>query len=97
MGLQPHGHGTGARRVGGTRSGGLRKLLPLLLGLVLAIALAVLLISLIGGDDSDDGGNTGSNSGQLAAGGVSLLPPLRTASQPRPARPRPARTSWCSR
>jgi hypothetical protein len=64
---------TGSRRVGGTRSGGLRKLLPLLLGLLLAILLAVVLISLIGGDDSDD--NAGSDSGRLAAGGVSLLPP----------------------
>ena len=70
----PHGHRTGARRVGGS-GGGLRKLLPLLLGVLLAVLLALLLISLIGGDDSDDGGNTGSNSGQLAAGGVSLLPP----------------------
>jgi hypothetical protein len=64
---------TGSRRVGGS-GGGLRKLLPLLLGVVLAIALALLLISLIGGDDSD-GGNTGSNAGQLTANGVSLLPP----------------------
>jgi hypothetical protein len=66
---------TGSRRVGGTRSSGTRKLLPLLLGLVLAIALALLLISLIGGDDSGDGGDTGSNAGQLTANGVSLLPP----------------------
>jgi hypothetical protein len=64
----------GSRRIGGTRSGGTRKLLPLLLGLVLAIALAVLLISLIGGDDSGDG-NTGSSGGQLTASGISLLPP----------------------
>jgi hypothetical protein len=64
---------TGSRRVGGTRSGGLRKLLPLLLGLVLAIALAVLLISLSGGDDSDD--TAGSDSGRLTAGGAELLPP----------------------
>jgi hypothetical protein len=70
----PRRQRTGARRVEGS-GGGLRKLLPLLLGVLLAVLLALLLISLIGGDDSDDGGNTGSNSGQLAAGGVSLLPP----------------------
>jgi hypothetical protein len=71
----PHRHRTGARRVDGSARGGLRKLLPLLLGVLLAVLLALLLIALIGGDDSDDGGNTGSNVGQLAAGGVSLLPP----------------------
>jgi hypothetical protein len=71
----PHRHRTGARRVDGSPRGGLRKLLPLLLGVLLAVLLALLLISLIGGDDSDDGDNAGSNVGQLAAGGVSLLPP----------------------
>ena len=62
---------SGARRVEGRSGGGLRKLLPLLLGLLLAALLAVLLISLIGGDD--DGG--GSDAGQLNAGGAQLLPP----------------------
>ncbi|MBD0282497.1 MAG: hypothetical protein ICV69_09950 [Thermoleophilaceae bacterium] len=71
----PRSNRTGARRAGGTHSGGLRKLLPLLIGVLLAILLALLLISLIGGDDSDDGGNAGSNVGQLAAGSVRLLPP----------------------
>jgi hypothetical protein len=61
----------GARRVEGTRSGGRRKLLPLLLGLLLAALLAILLISLIGGDD--DGGD--SDAGRLNAGGAQLLPP----------------------
>jgi hypothetical protein len=68
----PHRHRTGSRRVEGTTSGGLRKLLPLLLGLLLAVLLAVVLISLIGGDDSDDGG---SNAGQLTVGNAKLLPP----------------------
>jgi hypothetical protein len=66
---------TGSRRVDGTRSGGTRKRLPLLLGLVLAIALTLLLISLVAGDDSGDGSNTGSSARQLTASGVSLLPP----------------------
>jgi hypothetical protein len=65
----PHSQRTGSRRVAGSGSGGLRKLLPLLLGLLLA----VLLIALIGGDDSDD--KAGSGSGRLAAGGAELLPP----------------------
>jgi|SRR5215211_3621180 len=65
----PHSQRTGSRRVAGSGSGGLRKLLPLLLGLLLA----VLLIALIGGDDSDD--KAGSDSGRLAAGGAELLPP----------------------
>ena len=71
----PHRNRTGSRRVEGSGSGGMRKLLPLLLGLLVAGLLALLLISLIGGDDSDDGGNAGSNAGQLAAGGTKLLPP----------------------
>ncbi len=70
----PRSNQTGARRAGGTHSGGSRKLLPLLLGLLAAIAVVLLLISLIGGDDSD-GGTTGSNAGRLTANGVSLLPP----------------------
>ena len=63
----------GARRVEGRNrsGGGLRKLVPLLLGLLLAILLAVLLISVIGGDDD----NRGSDAGQLTAGNTSLLPP----------------------
>jgi hypothetical protein len=71
----PHARRTGARRAGGTGSGGLRRLLPLRLGLLLAALLAILLISLIGGDDSDDGGTTGSDAGQLTAGTAKLLPP----------------------
>lgn len=68
-------HRTGSRRVEGTGSGGgLRKLVPVLLGLLLAALLAVLLISLIGGDDGD-GGSTGSDAGQLSAGNTQLLPP----------------------
>ena len=69
----PHSQRTGSRRVAGSGSGGLRKLLPLLLGLLLAVLLAGLLIALIGGDDSDD--KAGSDSGRLAAGGAELLPP----------------------
>jgi hypothetical protein len=63
----------GARRVEGRdrSGGGLRKLLPLLLGLLLAILLAVLLISLIGGDDD----TSSSDGGSLTAGNASLLPP----------------------
>ena len=71
--VAPHRNRTGSRRVEGSGSGGMRKLLPLLLGLLVAGLLALLLISLIGGDD--DGGNSGSNAGQLAAGGTKLLPP----------------------
>jgi hypothetical protein len=62
---------SGARRVEGRSSGGLRKLLPLLLGLLLAVLLAVLLISLIGGDDD----KSSSDAGQLTAGNAQLLPP----------------------
>jgi hypothetical protein len=69
----PHSQRTGSRRVAGSGSGGLRKLLPLLLGVLLAVLLAVLLIALIGGDDSDD--KAGSDSGRLAARGAELLPP----------------------
>jgi len=62
----------GARRVEGRhRSGGVRKLLPLVLGLLLAILLAVLLISLIGGDDD----KSSSDAGRLTAGNARLLPP----------------------
>jgi hypothetical protein len=63
----------GARRVEGRNrsGGGLRKLLPLLLGMLLAILLAVLLISLIGGDDD----KSSSGAGQLTAGNAQLLPP----------------------
>ena len=62
----------GARRVkGGHRSGGLRKLLPLLLGLLLAILLALLVISLIGGDDDKSSSDTGA----LTAGNAKVLPP----------------------
>jgi hypothetical protein len=63
----------GARRVEGRdrSGGGLRKLLPLLLGLLLAILLAVLLISLIGGDDDE----SSSDAGRLTAGNATLLPP----------------------
>jgi hypothetical protein len=72
----PHAHRAGARRAGGARGfGGLRKLLPLLLGLLLAALLAVLLISSIRGSDGDDGGTTGSNAGRLSAGTATLLPP----------------------
>lgn len=69
----PHTDRRGARRVEGRNrsGGGLRKLLPLLLGLLLAALLAVLLISLIGGDDDE----TSSGAGQLTAGNASLLPP----------------------
>jgi hypothetical protein len=69
----PRADRTGSRRVEGSGSGGVRKLLPLLLGLLLAVLLAGLLIALIGGDDSDD--KAGSDSGRLAAGGAELLPP----------------------
>ncbi|HZC13741.1 MAG TPA: hypothetical protein VE270_06955 [Thermoleophilaceae bacterium] len=62
---------SGARRVEGPSSGGLRKLVPLLLALLLAVLLAVLLISLIGGDDD----NSSSDAGQLTAGNAQLLPP----------------------
>ena len=62
---------SGARRVEGRSGGGLRKLLPLLLGLLLAALLAVLLISLTGGDDD----NSSSDAGQLTAGNAQLLPP----------------------
>jgi hypothetical protein len=72
----PHARRTGARRAGRTGSGGLRRLLSLLLGLLLAALLAILLISLTGGgDESDDGGTTGSDAGQLTAGTAKLLPP----------------------
>lgn len=69
----PRADRTGSRRVEGSGSGGVRKLLPLLLGLLLAVLLAGLLIALIGGDDSED--KAGSDSGRLAAGGAELLPP----------------------
>jgi hypothetical protein len=61
----------GARRVEGRSGGGLRKLLPLVLGLLLALLLAVLLISLIGSDDD----KSSSDAGQLTAGNAQLLPP----------------------
>ena len=63
---------TGSRRVdrSGGR-GGMRKLLPLLLGLLLAALLAILLISLIGGEDD----KSSSGAGQLNAAGAKLLPP----------------------
>jgi hypothetical protein len=70
----PRRQRTGARRVDG-RGGGLRKLLPLLVGVLLAVLVALLLISLIGGKDSDDGAGSGASVGQLAAGGANLLPP----------------------
>ena len=69
----PRADRTGSRRVDWSGRGGLRKLLPLLLGLLLAVLVAGLLIALIGGDDSDD--KAGSDSGRLAAGGAELLPP----------------------
>jgi hypothetical protein len=68
----PHTDRRGARRVEGRSGGGLRKLLPLLLGLLLAILLVVLLISLIGGDNDN---NSSSDAGQLTAGNAQLLPP----------------------
>jgi hypothetical protein len=71
----PHGDRAGSRRVDGTGSGGLRRLLPLLLGLLLALLAALLVISLIGADDGDDGATTDSSSGQLTAGTAKLLPP----------------------
>ena len=83
-----HGHGTGAHRVSGTGArragggtGGMRKLLPLLLGLLLAALLAILLIALIGGGDDNDGDRAGSadgggsEAGQLSAGSTNLLAP----------------------